>query len=243
MRRKSLPSGRATKMLVNWGVTNGPGPGWVVSGHDVLAGSRSDENASHWPSGDHAGRKSPAGWLMTRRAAARFKVERPHVRLSAASRHKGQVLTIRREGALIVERTVVSKALEIRAVRSNPIEIGRTGSVRREDNPAPIGRQGRVVIERRIGRQRPSTRTIAGCDEDVRVARREGLERDLCSASRSPVRPRTRNSAGDDDGAARRRKRPMVMSSFEPVLQPTRIPVSTSTQAAVPSNLTFQPSS
>src|SRR4029077_2162336 len=47
--------------------TNGAGPGAVLFGHAARVGARSDENAIHFPSGDHAGRKSPAGCDVTLR--------------------------------------------------------------------------------------------------------------------------------------------------------------------------------
>src|SRR5205823_4187995 len=80
IRRRPEPSGCTMYTPRYWGVTNGAGPGKVVLGQEVRVASRSEENAIHLPSGDHDGRKSPAGWRVMSRS---LRVVRSRSQISA----------------------------------------------------------------------------------------------------------------------------------------------------------------
>src|SRR4051812_27370318 len=60
--RKPLPSRRTMKTRLVWRGKK------LLGGQSGLGESRSEENAIHSPSGDHAGRKSPPGWLVRLRS-------------------------------------------------------------------------------------------------------------------------------------------------------------------------------
>src|SRR3954463_10463924 len=85
---------------------------------------------------------------------ARGEIEVPDIRLPAPRRDEGQRLSIWRQTGLVFESGSVGQSLDAGPVGPGTVDPRRSRSVRSEDNPSPIGRERRVVIERRVRKKR-----------------------------------------------------------------------------------------
>jgi hypothetical protein len=96
----------------------------------------------------------------------RANVERPEIRRAVrARRDKHDLLSVPREGCLIVVRRTVGEPFDAGAVRLHPIKVRRAVALGSKRDPAAIGRPGRVVVDVRCARQRMLVAAVGIRDE------------------------------------------------------------------------------
>ena len=107
-----------------------------------------------------------AGARGERLRAMRANVERPEIgRAVRARRDEHDLLSVPREGRLIVVRRTVGEPFEAGAVRLHPIQVCRAVALGRERDPAAIRRPRRVVVDVSRARERMLVAAVGVGDE------------------------------------------------------------------------------
>ena len=114
----------------------------------------------------------PAGPEVARRVVGeirgglRRQIQQPDVRGATRARgDEGQGPPVRRQGPLVVERGVVGELLDSGAVRVDPIDVRLPVRLGGEDDPLPVGGEGRGVLETPRRDQRPRVGAVGVGDE------------------------------------------------------------------------------